>query len=306
MLDTETTTPSLRPGDEPALMCGVIGTIAESPVWDERRACLFWCDIPAGRLHGFRPSDGTAWRKELPGPVGSLGLCRNGRLVVACGWDILLVDPETDAVETFARVPRPDFPGRFNDGRVGPDGAFWVGSMHEVAFAEMRPLGALYRVAPDGTVRQVLGKLKCSNGLAFAPDGRALYHSDSVQQWVNVHAFDAASGTLGPARRLCAPDEAQGRPDGAAVDAAGIYWSAGVSAGVLNGYDAKGALVRRMPLPVPHPTMPCFGGADFTTLFIASHRHGMTADEIVAAPWSGGILTIAAETPGLPSLRFGD
>lgn len=293
-------------GGAPTLLCNVICQLAESPVWDERRDCLFWCDIPAGRLHAFSPASGAAWRMEVPSPVGSLGLCRSGRLVVACGWDILLVDPEAETIETLAAVPRPAFPGRLNDGRVGPDGAFWVGAMHAVPFARMEPLASLYRVTPDGAVRPVLGGLKVSNGLAFAPDGTRLYHSDSVQKWVDVHRFDPMTGAVGPGRRLCEPDDGQGRPDGAATDSTGTYWSAGVSAGVLNGYDDSGRLIRRIPLAVPHPTMPCFGGADFSTLYVASHREGMTEEGIAAAPWSGGILTGRAERPGLPSPRFKD
>jgi sugar lactone lactonase YvrE len=36
---------------------------------------------------------------------------------------------------------------RLNDGRVGPDGAFWVGSMDERVPSE--PLGSLYHVGSD-------------------------------------------------------------------------------------------------------------------------------------------------------------
>ncbi|MDQ2083005.1 SMP-30/gluconolactonase/LRE family protein [Xanthobacteraceae bacterium Astr-EGSB] len=290
----------------PRLLCDVISVIAESLVWDERRSRLFWCDIPAGRLHSFCPSTGATWGMQLSPPVGSLGLCRSGRLIVANGWDILLVDPETGATDILARISPPSFRGRLNDGRVGPDGAFWVGSIHAVAFEDMRPVASLYRVTSDGRVREVFGGLKVSNGLAFSRNGSTLFHSDSVQKWVNSHDFDAVSGAVGPAKRFCSPDEAQGRPDGATVDRDGNYWSAGVSAGVLNCYGPSGRMIDRIPLPVPHPTMPCFGGSEYRTLFVASHRVGMSSEDIAAAPWSGGILTVPTEAVGLPEHRFRD
>src|SRR3712207_9091319 len=61
-----------------------------------------------------------------------------------------------------------------------------------------------------------------------------------------------------------------GRPDGGACDAEGFYWSAGVSAGRLNRFAPDGSVAQSHELPVPSPTMPCFGGPDFRSLFVTS------------------------------------
>ena len=65
-------------------------------------------------------------------------------------------------------------------------------------------------------------------------------------------------------------EEEDGRPDGAACDAEGFYWSAGVSAGVLNRISPTGEIERKVMLPLAAPTMPCFGGPDLKTLYVTS------------------------------------
>jgi len=129
----------------------------------------------------------------------------------------------------------------------------------------------LYRIAPDGGVELVInGDMFTSNGLAWSLDGTRMYHSDSSGLMYQAFDFDAATGRLGPAERLhdFAPDE--GRPDGAATDCEGCYWSAGVQAGRLNRFSPEGELFEIYRLPFKGPTMPCFGGPDLKTIYLTS------------------------------------
>ena len=71
--------------------CGV----AESPVWDPSTRRLLFCDIPAKRIHAFGVDDGARETYELPEVVGSVGLCRSGRLVVALRHRVVLYDTTT-------------------------------------------------------------------------------------------------------------------------------------------------------------------------------------------------------------------
>lgn len=278
--------------------------LAESPTWDERRQCLFWCDIPRGLIWSFHPETGRVREYAMPGRVGSLGLCESGRLIVACERDVLFLDPDTGETNHMLTVQE-DFAGRLNDGRVGPDGAYWVGSVSDVPLAQMQPVASLWRITRTSATRVQTG-IKCSNGLAFGPDGKTLIHSDSVAAWVRHHRFDPVTGTVHDGRIICTPDEGAGRPDGAAMDVDGVYWSAGVSAGCLNAFDSDGRLLGRVATPVPHPTMPCFGGPDFRTLFLTSHRSTMTPDDLTHAPLSGRLLAARVQRPGFAAPRFKD
>ncbi|MEX2517794.1 MAG: SMP-30/gluconolactonase/LRE family protein [Paracoccaceae bacterium] len=278
--------------------------LSESPVWDARTGLLYWVDIP-GRAVYARAVDGGETRKyDFEADVGSIGLTESGKLVVACGWSVLLFDPAGGTRETIASITPPEWSGRLNDGKVGPDGAFWVGAVHGVPFAEMEPVASLYRVTPGGVETVLDGGLKVSNSLAWSPDGSIMYHGDSIASWVKRHRFSAGTGAMSGARPFISPAEEDGRPDGAAVDMDGNFWSAGVSAGVLNCYAPDGTLLRKFETPAAHPTMPCFGGADMRTLYLTSHRQRMTEAALAAKPMSGSVFEMRVETPGAPVHRF--
>lgn len=271
--------------------------VGESIVWDDERNQLLWADIPAGTIYAHDPQSGSLSHWQLPEPVGAFGLADDGRLVVgmvsgvhlfdrASGKLVLLVDPEP---EQAANRPK----HRLNDGKVGPDGAFWIGSMHTET-----PTAALYRVTGDGRAERKVEDLNTSNGLAFSADGRTMFHSDSRQQWIDRHDLDPVSGALSNRVRIASPGETDGRPDGAATDMEGTYWSAGVSAGCLNRYDRDGRLLARIPVPPRAPTMPCFGGPDMKTLFFTSLRR---AD---AGPDCGNVFAMRVNVAGVPVKRF--
>jgi len=278
--------------------CGV----GESPVWDDRRECLFFVDVTAPAVHAIR-LDGSGLRTwPMPtGAVGSVGLGESGRLVVALRRALAVLDSDTGGLVPLADLPDEPATNRLNDGKVGPDGAFWVGSMDDRP--EKQPLGSLYRVDGRGRVtRAIAGGLIVSNGLAWTGDGRTMFHSDSRGRWIDRYAFDPVAGAPSGRTRIVADiAEETGRPDGAACDAEGIYWSAGVSAARLNRWSRGGGLVETHPVPVPSPTMPCFCGHDLRTLVVTSLRPG-GADHIHA----GGLFIASAPIAGAPVARWMD
>lgn len=198
--------------------------VGESPAWDERTGNLWFVDILAPAIFCLHPG-GKLDRYETPAQVGCLGLCDNGLVVAGLKTGVHLLDPANGALELLCDPDEGRADSRLNDGKVGPDGHFWVGTRDEAAV----PTGnaRLYRIAPDGGVELVInGDMFTSNGLAWNLDGTRMYHSDSSGLMYQAFDFDVATGRLGPAERLhdFAPDE--GRPDGAATDCEGCYWSA--------------------------------------------------------------------------------
>jgi sugar lactone lactonase YvrE len=272
--------------------------VGESPVWDADNNRLLWCDIPAGRIHALSLSTGARQLWQFDSPVPSLGLAQNGRWVVALANDVILFDPETGDREIIATIThsKPDM--RLNDGKIGPDGAFWVGSMDGTLAA---PLGGkLYRVAPDGSFTTIATDLAISNGLAWNADATRLYHSDSRGgMWIDCWDFDAATGTVRNRRRLRDNDLVNGRPDGGACDLASHYWSAGPSESRINCFAPDGTLIGAIPVPLKNPTMPCFGGPDMKTLFVTS------LDSKIETSGHDGILVIDLDVAGVPVHKFG-
>lgn len=65
--------------------------------------------------------------------------------------------------------------------------------------------------------------MKLTNGLAFSPDGKTLYHSDSLRGRVFSYAV-SADGTLG--EKLSFARVPSGGPDGLVVSEDGRVWVA--------------------------------------------------------------------------------
>jgi sugar lactone lactonase YvrE len=131
-----------------------------------------------------------------------------------------------------------------------------------------------------------------------------MFHSDSKAQVVWTYDYDPGTGEVSDRRELCRPTEEQGRPDGAAADEEGYYWSAGISAGVLNRWAPDGTLDRSIPLPCARPTAPCFGGPDLRTIYVTSLRHDLPPEVLADKPLSGGIFAVQSDVPGVPVSRF--
>lgn len=275
--------------------------LSESPVWDAANDRLLFTDIPAGTIHAWSPATGERREWHFGRPVGSFGLARSGRLVVSVGGDVVIFDPATGTRTLLATVEA-DFPTfRLNDGKVGPDGAFWVGTIHDVPSAERQPIASLYRVDGHGKVEKKVEGLKVSNGLAWSPDGRTMFHTDSGGPWIDRWDFDPATGDIAGRTRIATLTDSEGRPDGGACDADGHYWSCGVSAGCLNVFDRDGTLLKRIPAPAPAPTMPCFSGAGLKTLYVTSLRRSPDAPKP-----SGDIMVLDPGVAGAPVHLFKD
>ena len=278
-------------------------TVGESPVWSASEQALYWVDILAPAVYRWHPASGERREWPMPAAVGSIGLREAGGLVVALRSGFHLFDLETGESRLLVH-PEPERPtNRLNDGKVAPDGAFWAGTMDDRP--EKEPVGALYRLGADHAVSRMSDGVKISNGLAWSPDGRTLYHSDSRAGAIWRHAHDMATGEIGPRRPFVTMQPDWGRPDGGAVDAEGCYWGCGISVGRVNRFSPDGELIGWIELPVTHPTMPCFGGPDLKTLYVTSLREKFTPEQIAATPLAGGVFAVdGLDVAGTPVARY--
>lgn len=272
--------------------------LGESPVWDDRRERLYFVDIRKPAIHriALDGSDFRTW--AMPDTVGSIGLTESGRLVVALGLSVVVFDPDTADLKPLAELKdEPKGRNRTNDGKVGPDGAFWVGTMDMTLMRD--PLGALYRVTADGRAERKIDRLVVSNGLAFSPDGRTMFHSDSRGLFIERWDLDPATGQISTCRRIAVLNRSvTGAPDGAACDETGHYWSAGIAAGRLNRFDPDGRIVDVFATPVSTPTMPCFCGPGLRSIVLTSLRAGFSEAQRAAEPMAGSVFIAQAPVAG--------
>jgi sugar lactone lactonase YvrE len=277
--------------------------LGESPRWSAPEQRLYWVDIEGRKIHRTDPATGTDEVMLLDEQVGCVVPRKNGGLVAALENGCALIDG-------WGAAPRPFGPAvlagkpeqRFNDGCVDVAGRLWVGSLTS---DKANPAATLYRLDPDGSLTEIFGGLTTSNGAAFSPDGRTFYHADTPTHAIRAYDVDPASGTLGQGRLFHQFASGNGRPDGAAVDAEGCYWSALWDGWRIVRLSPAGELLKTIDLPVQRPTMIAFGGADMRTAFVTSAGKNLTDDERKAQPHAGGVFTFRVGTPGLIQPDFG-
>ncbi len=288
---------------DPGLSCvlDARASLGECPVWSASEEVLYWVDINAPSLNRFDPATGHNTVMPMPESIGCFALRRAGGFVLALRGGIWLAQRDGTLQQKVAAAPYDPAHHRFNDGRCDPQGRLLAGSMNERRDVSS---AALYRLDPDYSVTRLLAGMTISNGLAFSPDGRTMYHTDTPTQVIHAYDYDAASGT--PANpRVFARFTAEGdRPDGAAVDREGCYWTAQYKGAKLKRIAPDGHLVREYPLPAMCPTMCAFGGPDLRTLYVTSARQMRGADELARLPHSGGIFAMRVDVPGLPEPMF--
>ena len=276
-------------------------SLGECPTWSARDGVLYWVDINAPSLNRFDPATGinTAW--PMPESIGCFGVRESGGFIVALRGGVWLADGNGRLDRKLADAPYPTAHHRFNDGRVDPRGRFWAGAMNEQRDAAS---AHLYRLDPGNQLTPVIGDVTISNGLAFSPDGRTMYHADTMPRVVHAWDFDAAAGTIANRRVFAQFASETDRPDGGAVDSDGCYWSAFYRGSRVVRLSPQGRLLEEHPLPAMCPTMCAFGGPDLRTLYVTSARQHRDAAELARLTQSGGIFALRVATPGLPEPHY--
>lgn len=276
-------------------------SVGESPVWRAGEGALYWVDIPARRLLRWHSgSDAvTAW--TLPEMGACIAPLPQGSWI--CGMETgvfqLELPPEGGIAQArrLAAVQHARDGMRFNDGRCDRQGRFLAGTM-VMDMATGARVGRVYALERDG-LRALQDGFITPNGMAFSPDGRTLYVSDSHPQVRTVWAcdYDPATGTPGQRRVFADFASIPGRPDGAAVDVDGGYWVCGNDAGLVHRFTPDGRLDRSLRVPVKKPAMCAFGGTGLDTLFVTSIRPAGT--DLSDQPLAGGVFALRPGIAGL-------
>lgn len=273
----------------------------ESPLWVAEEKALYFTDIPGKAMHRFEPGTGAHTSWTMPEELCAFALAEGGGFIAAMRSGFARLDPEAGTVDYLAR-PEADKPdNRLNDGRCDRQGRFWAGSMH---LPRTQKAGTLYRFDPAGGARAMAGDVIVSNGLAFSPDSRTMYWSDSRSSIVYAFDFDASTGDIGSRRVFFTTTERQGRPDGATIDAEGFYWSACYLGSRILRIAPDGMLDREIAMPVRDITMIAFGGADLDTLYVTTSREALSPAERAEAPLAGGVFAVDPGVRGLPEPKF--
>lgn len=280
--------------------------VGESPLWSVAEQALYWVDIDGRKLHRFDWETRAEQHWAMPERLACLALHAEGGLLAGMETGLFHLQFDLAGQCLPVRLYTADFPAgdmRFNDGRCDREGRFWVTSMvRDTALAAAE--GGLYRCDRRGLSEPLVQGLLTGNGIAFSPDGRLMYLSDSHALSRTIWVFDLdADGVPGKRRLFAELRGALGRPDGAAVDIDGGYWICGNDAGLVHRFLPNGRLDRSLRVPVSKPSMCSFGGPDMAHLFITSIKPAQPVPGFDAA-LDGAVFVTDAGVRGLPETPF--
>ena len=257
------------------------GRWTEGPVWFADGNFLVWSDIPNNRMLRWVPDGGVTVFRADAGFSNGNTRDRQGRLVTCEHGNRRVTRTEPDgSITVIADRHRGRRLNSPNDVVVKSDGSVWftdptygIMSDYEGHKAEPEQDGCfVYRVDPaTGEVAVVADDFVKPNGLAFSPDERILYVSDTGLSHApdgphHIRAFDVVDGASLRNPRVFAVIS-PGVPDGFRVDTAGNVWTSAQDG--VHCHAPDGTKLGRIKLPQMVSNL-VFGGPKRNRLFITS------------------------------------
>lgn len=274
--------------------------LGEGPVYDYRSDNLVWLDIKGFRFHAYSVATGLrrTWNLQrrlcsvdLPPEGWTPPAHLTGDIFLGCGdhgFGWIAVEPDNVTIQPIIHPETDVILNRFNDGKMGPDGRYWAGTMDD---SEILATGSLYAFSRDGTWKRQDSGYRVTNGPTFSPDGKTFYHTDSALQ--TVYAFDLSStGELANKRVLHQFSKGEGYPDGMTTDADGCIWIAMWDGHRVEKLSAKGERLGFVAVPAARPTSCTFSTVDANQLFVTSAALGCPDGDSFA----GGLLSVRLES----------
>ena len=278
--------------------------LGEGIWWDDRREVLFWVDIMRKEVHCLK--DGVDQLvKTFDDYVGFCAPCEDDRLIVGCGRKLMWLRPETGETGVLMEVDSDIPENRFNDARVTPDGRLLAGTMNNALNEEDVPdanTGRLYLLEMGKEPRILMEKMSVSNGIAFSPDLKTVYHTDTYTQIVYAYDYDTATGLLSNPRPAVRVPVETGNPDGMNIAEDGTLFVAHWDGHALKRFDpTTGEELLKIELPAIHVTCCCFGGRDLDELYITTSSIDASEEEY---PLAGSIFMVKPGVRGMKPHRF--
>lgn len=274
--------------------------LGEGPVWSVAEQAIYWIDVIDRKVFRHNLASKKTEQFVVTGMPGCIALRKDGGLIAAFRTGLALVSLERGE-ET--KIPsKIDFGmERFNDGKCDRRGRLFAGTMDKTT---NNTIGGLYRVDADHSVTKVADDIRLSNGIAWSPDDRVMYHNDSRPGYVYAYDYDIATGVPSNRRVHIDLSSTPYNPDGCTVDAEGYLWLAEVNSGRVGRYAPDGRRVGGIDLPTDRVSSVMFGGPNLDMLFITTMTYNLTPEQLAAQPLAGRLFVAYPGVKGLPEPHF--
>lgn len=278
--------------------------LGEGVLWCERSQSVFWTDIHAATLWNHHPASGVTRHWDMPERLCCFAFTQDAqRLLLGLASHLAFFDLVSNSITPICDVEA-DLPTtRLNDGRCDRQGRFVFGTLNEDA--ARAPIASFYRLNADLSLERLpLPNVAISNSICFSPDGRTMYHCDSMQGKILCCDYDPLSGAVSGQRLFADLSGQPGGPDGSTVDADGHVWNAQWGGARVVRFAPDGSIERMVNVPATQPSCVAFGGDQLTSLYITSAHEGMDEAARSADPLAGGLFVAQTTVRGLPEVRF--
>ena len=279
--------------------------LGEGPIWSTADQNLYWVDINNCQLNKFNPIDGKNKTINVGKPIGCFAIKKNLNIILALTSGFFELNQNDKSMKFINNPENNILDNRFNDGTVDLKGRFYAGTMAiNGSNINAAPRGSLYCLDKSGRAKKTMEGFHTINGLAFSPEGRTAYISDSAP-WIRTiwaYDYDLDEGIWSNKRIFFDTKVTAGRPDGGCVDTDGCYWMAGVSGWEIVRLTPKGSIDMIIKMPVEKPTKIAFGGKDLDIIYVTSIGKDITKGTEEKQPLAGGIF--ALKVPGVKGMQF--
>ena len=276
---------------KPELVVDCQCVIGEGPLWHPTEKRVYWTDIPKGRMFRYDPATGQHERCYEGEVVGGFTTQADGSLLLFMARGAVKIWRAGKLTMVIAEIPD-EVGSRFNDVIADPAGRVFCGTMP----CEERA-GSLYRLDPEGHLTKLLGGIGGSNSMAFTPDRRHLYYTDSAKREIGRFDYDVLSGDIANQQLFVRTPEGEGVPDGLTVDAEGGVWSVRWGGGALVRFTPDGQEERRIRFPAKKVSSVSFGGDELADMYVTTAGGGQQATEGAGA---GALFRLRPGSRGLP------
>ncbi|MFC6763987.1 SMP-30/gluconolactonase/LRE family protein [Natrinema soli] len=269
----------------------------EGPLWHLDEGCLYWVDIPPGKLYRFDPDAEThalAYETPEERPISGFTIQTDGSLLLFEDGRISRWQPGS---ESAALVTEVDTDTRFNDVIADPEGRVFCGTMPDDDL-----LGDLYRLDVDATVTTVVEDVDIANGMGFTADLETFYFTESEAQRIYAFDYDRETGALSNRRTFVETPDDDGIPDGLTVDKDDFVWSARWNGGRAVRFDRSGEPVDEIDVPARKVSSVAFAGPEYDDLYLTTALEG--GDRVDEGDGAGALFRATGlETGGSEEFR---
>lgn len=265
--------------------------VAEGPIWDADRNRLWFLDILGECIFEADLTTGDIKKTDVGQQIGCMALCENGDLLLGMQDGVYRMNQNGE--KTLAHQPVKIKGRRFNDGKVGPDGCFYLGT------TDADGEGAFY-ILRDGVLTELFDKCGCSNGLDWSADETKMFYCDTPLRKIEVFDFDGENHKISNRRTFVEIDENLGNPDGFAMDIEDNIWLGLWDGNAVLEIKNDGSFGTKIDVPAKKASSCCFAGENLNVLVITTASKG----DYEKYPLSGYVFTKQLNVKGKKIYKY--